>query len=264
MTKIFEEILNKVRNDKPLVHHLTNYITANDSANIVLAVGGSPLMADSIDEIEEIIPKVKSLVVNLGTLNKQRAEVIINACAIAHKNNIPVILDPVGVTGTNLRQQTAKAILDKVTVIKGNLSEIRSLSGLKSKQVGVDVYPHEQLAVEEVKELSKRLNCVVAVTGETDAIAYIDSIVKVENGSIFLTKITGAGCMISSLIGTYCAVTNDYFAATTLGITAMALAGERAHSSGEQLGIGSFKVNLFDNISKFDALMFKEAKISYE
>lgn len=257
-------LLDKVRQERPLVHHLTNYVSANDSANIVLAIGGSPLMADSIDEMNEIVPKVNSLVVNLGTLNIERAKVIDKACKIAYENKIPIILDPVGVGGAKLRQQTAAKIIDKVTVVRGNVSEIKCLMGIQANQRGVDADPKDDIDLLVAKEYSKALNLVLAVSGETDMVIYGNQAYKISNGSHYLTKITGSGCMVTSLIGTFCAVSDDHISSSLLGILIMGVAGELNHHVGETKGMGSFKVSLFDTISKFDRTLLKEGNVVYE
>ena len=262
--KYLTVLLEKVRKEKPLVHHLTNYVSANDCANMVLAVGGSPIMADSIDEMEEIVPKVNSLVVNLGTLNIERAKVIIKACEIAYENKIPIILDPVGISGTKLRQDTAAKIIDKVAVVRGNVSEIRCLMGLQANQRGVDTNPEEPLDLSLAKKYSKAQNVVLAVSGKIDLVIYCEKIYKVNNGSHYLTKITGTGCMVSSLIGTFCGVSEDYMSSALLGFMVMGIAGEINHLIGDQKGMGSFKVSLFDTISKFDRNQLEEGNIVHE
>ena len=252
------ELLQKIstslvdlKNKKPLVHHITNYVTVNDCANMTLAIGASPVMADDIDEVEEMVAFASSLVLNMGTLNARTITSMIAAGKKAKKLGIPIIFDPVGVGATTLRSATAKGIIKEVSpsVIRGNMSEIKILAGLSADIKGVDSMADEMDGEKVAKELSQKLGCVIAITGKQDIIAQGNRVCRINNGHAILSQVTGTGCMATSLIGCFCAATEDLFAATVAGIMTMGLAGELAEQSlqvGE--GIGTFRTRLFDAI----------------
>lgn len=249
--KAVSQLLLEVREQKPLVHHITNYVTVNDCANVVLALGGSPVMADDRNEVEEMVSIASALVINIGTLNSRTIESMILAGKKANKLGVPVILDPVGIGATQLRTKTAQEIIQevKIAVVRGNMSEIRALSGLAAKTRGVDSGDDFQGGREIALGLARKLNCTVAVTGAKDIISDGYKTACIENGHPMLAKVTGTGCMATSLVGTYCGITKDYFLAAAAGITTMGLAGEKAFQAlGKQDGIGTFKVRLFDCI----------------
>jgi hydroxyethylthiazole kinase len=260
LQRISESLLT-VKEKSPLVHHLTNYVTVNDCANIVLAIGASPVMADDINEVEDMAGIASALVLNIGTLNARTTESMLAAGIKARKQGIPVILDPVGVGATQLRTVTAEKIIKEVkpSVIRGNMSEIKVLAGLNVEIKGVDSAADAHGGVEVAQALAKELNCVVAITGATDIISDGTRTCLISNGHKILANVTGTGCMATSLIGAYCGATKDYFLAVAAGIMTMGLAGEKAYSllkAGD--GIGMFKVRLFDsvyNLTPEDLLM---------
>ncbi|WP_227765569.1 hydroxyethylthiazole kinase [Zhaonella formicivorans] len=252
--EIYEKIaaiLSSVRKERPLIHHLTNYVTANDCANIVLALGGSPVMADDVGEVEEMVTHAASLVLNIGTLNKGKMEAMLLAGKEANKRRIPVILDPVGVGATAYRTEAVEKLLQEVkpAVIRGNRAEIKRLLGLNSRLRGVDSLEEAENSPELVLNLAQRLGCVVAMTGERDVISDGKRLCFIENGHPMLTRITGSGCMSTSLIGTCCGVANDYYLGAVAGVAIMGLAGEMAYMSlsGTE-GVGTFRVRLLDSI----------------
>ncbi|GBG57442.1 hydroxyethylthiazole kinase [Sporomusaceae bacterium FL31] len=245
------EILDKIKQQRPLIHHITNYVTANDSANITLALGASPVMASEIKEVEEMAGHAAALVLNIGTLSSQTVEAMVAAGRKAAANGIPVVFDPVGVGATAYRTETAERIIREVkpTVIRGNMSEINVLSGLHGKSKGVDSVADETDAESIAVQLANKLACVIAVTGKTDVITNGKQVVRLENGHVMLTQVTGTGCMTSSLVGSCCAVA-DPLAGAAAGIAIMGIAGEIAQQSlklGE--GIGTFRIKLFDAVS---------------
>lgn len=262
------ENLNRVKARAPLVHHITNYVTVNDCANIVLAIGASPVMADDLEEVEEMVGFAGALVVNIGTLNTRTIESMSKAGIKAKMLGIPVILDPVGVGATVFRTKTAQNFIAQVRpdVIRGNMSEIKVLSGLHAEIKGVDSIADSQDAVAVALELSRRFDCVIAITGKTDIIAYKDQLCTIGNGHEKLSQVTGAGCMSTSLIGAYCGASDNYFAAAAAGIVTMGLAGEIAYRSlHDDDGIGTFKIRLFDAISNMAAeTLLKGGKVTYE
>ncbi|AFQ43737.1 hydroxyethylthiazole kinase [Desulfosporosinus meridiei] len=260
--------LSLVKEKSPLIHHITNYVTVNDCANIVLAIGGSPVMADDLEEVEEMVGFASALVINIGTLNSRTIESMLSAGLKAKELGVPVILDPVGVGATKLRTNTAARLIQalKPEVIRGNMSEIKVLAGLEVAIKGVDSLADEQDGSVVAKTLASELDSIIAITGKTDVVSDGKQVCLLDNGHQILADVTGTGCMTTSLVGTYCGVTKDYFSAAVAGITSMGLAGEIAHAAlrhGE--GIGTFRTRLFDSIYNLTPeLLAREGKIRYE
>lgn len=250
------QLLTEVKAKNPLIHHITNYVTVNDCANIVLALGGSPVMADDEAEVEEMVGIASALVINIGTLNSRTIKSMFLAVKRANQLGIPVILDPVGVGATSLRTKTATKLIQELqlTVLRGNMSEIKTLAGISSQTRGVDAIDDLSGGVEIAADLAKRLGCIVAITGAQDIISDGIRIGLIDNGHPLLSKVTGTGCMATSLVGCFCGVTKDYYLATCGGIMTMGLVGERAFTGlSLTAGIGSFKVSLFDWVYKLTA-----------
>ncbi|MDD3057159.1 MAG: hydroxyethylthiazole kinase [Sphaerochaeta sp.] len=256
------QILQAVREKKPIVHQITNYVTVQDCANMVLALGGSPIMADEMEELFDIVQLSKALVLNIGTLNERTRASMLMAGRYAQQAGIPIILDPVGSGASRYRTETVQSLISAVmpTVIRGNLSEIRSVAQLASHTSGVDAAPvDDATGIEETQELAyslaRKLGCVVAITGKTDSVSDGTSIAAIGNGHQSLTRITGTGCMSSALVGTCCAVTDDFFGATVTALLCMGIAGELASV---HTGLGVFHASLFDHISTIDGKCLME------
>jgi hydroxyethylthiazole kinase len=250
LQRIADSLLD-LKNKKPLVHHITNYVTVNDCANITLAIGASPVMADDIGEVEEMVSFASSLVLNIGTLNSRSIESMIVVGKKAKEKGIPIIFDPVGVGATSLRTLTAKRIIEEVrpSVIRGNMSEIKILAGLDADIKGVDSIADEEDGEKVAGLLTKKLGSVIAITGKQDIIAQGDRICLIDNGHPLLSQVTGTGCMATSLIASFCGAAEDSFLGAAAGIMTMGLAGELAEQSlhaGD--GIGTFRVRLFDAV----------------
>ena len=246
------ELLKKVKKINPLVLHYTNEVTINDCANVTLAIGASPLMSYSYEEVEQIIPNASSVVINIGTMNSSHRELFIKAGKIANKYKKPVILDPVGAFTTYSRSSLVENLLNQVTfdVIKGNVAEIKYIGGFNVKGKGVDSFDDDENIEDVIKKVAKKLECVVVATGKVDLITDGDKIVKVYNGTPKLKRITGTGCMSASLIGSYLGSSDKVLNAAAMGILTMSLCGELADI--DDIGIGSFKINLMDNIYKLN------------
>lgn len=265
--KIFVN-LSAVKEKSPLIHHITNYVTVNDCANVVLALGGSPVMADDLEEVAEMVSFASALVLNIGTLNSRTIESMLIAGARAKALGVPVILDPVGVGATKLRTSTAEKLIRelKPEVIRGNMSEIMVLAGQNVAIKGVDSVADEQGSTVIAKNLALKLNCIIAITGKTDVVSDGRRVCLLDNGHRILADVTGTGCMTTSLVGTYCGVTKDYYTAAIAGIISMGVAGEIAQASlhpGE--GIGTFRVRLLDSIYNLTPeILAREGKISDE
>lgn len=272
---MFSEIIKNIRSKTPLVHNITNYVTTNDCANILLACGGCPIMADDIAEVEEITSICSALVINIGTLNSRTVESMIKAGKKANELNIPVMLDPVGAGASKLRTDTAFRLLDEVkfTVVRGNVSEIKivgksDVDGTRGVDANVaDSISEENIdeVVKYVRSLSQRLSAVVAVTGAMDIVSDGSKTYIIRNGHPSMSKITGTGCMLTSIIGAYCGANREKITeATAAAVCAMGLSGELAYEKMKKndAGISSLRIYLIDFMSKIDAEMLKEgAKI---
>jgi len=262
-------ILDDLKRIKPVVHHITNYVTANDCANIVLAIGASTVMADDPEEVEEVVSLSRALVINLGTLNKRTAESMLKAGKKANELGIPVILDPVGVGAASYRNRTAEKIIQnvKLAIIRGNISEIKAIAGLGSSTRGVDASEHDINTSKDLRyakniseSLSEKLGCVVAITGAVDVVSDGRKTIFIRNGDKMFSSITGAGCMCTSLIGTFCAVNRNYLTAASAGILALCIAGEKAieNLTGTEFGSGNFRTSLIDSVFRLQGNDFVE------
>lgn len=264
------DIINDVREKKPLVHNITNYVTANDCANIVLASGGSPIMADDPCEVEEITAICNSLVINMGTLSEKRLSAMILSGIKANKMGIPVVLDPVGIGASKFRRDSLLKLLSKVkfTAIRGNLSEMKMMALGINEGRGVDTsisYETKPECLCDILEFSKRLSvktgAVIAVTGPVDIVTDGIRSCYINNGTPYMGKITGAGCMLTSIIGTFLGCNSDYpFESVTAAIGAMGLCGEKAFDKVKKRneGTGSFKTYLIDSMSLLDKKSLEE------
>lgn len=254
------KLMERVRIGKPLVHHITNYVTVNDCANITLAIGASPIMADAPEEAADIAGIASAVVLNMGTLNSRTVPSMLAAGKAANAAGIPVVFDPVGAGASGFRNETAAAILDqvRVDVLRGNISEIRFLAGLGSETKGVDASDGDLRNAADAKNVAKalaaRLGCIVAITGATDVISDGKTVTCVENGHPMLSNLTGTGCMCSSLIGSFCGAAPDaLLEATVCALLCMGIAGEIAFEKAGRLGNGSFRAALHDAVSRMDA-----------
>ncbi|MGH4123671.1 MAG: hydroxyethylthiazole kinase [Clostridium sp.] len=276
INKKIVELLNSVKEKNPLVHHITNYVTVNDCANITLAIGGSPVMAEDINEVSDMVSLSSSLVINIGTLNSTSVQSMLKAGKRANELNIPVILDPVGAGATAYRTDTAKKIISevKLAVIRGNLSEIKTIYGIEAKTKGVDACdsdPKNGNEPAEEKEMARalasKLNTVVAITGAVDIITDGETLYTVSNGHKIMAKVTGTGCMCTSLIGCYLGAGDSNLLAALSGIVSMGIAGEIAYDGLDKNngGTGTLKVKIIDatyNLSQIEII--ERSKINEE
>lgn len=247
----FNFIYEQIKEKKPLIHHLTNYVTAGDCANMALCFGASPIMADAAEEIGEITGSADCLVLNLGTMNPVKFASMELAAVRARKKGIPIVLDPVGVMASNMRLHAAlELICGGVSIVRGNYAECRTLLLETRHGKGVDSFETQISDIASLaKSAAKKFGCVFAVTGKEDAVSDGNETIIGNNGVELLTKVTGTGCMTTTLIGCSAAARGDFLQAALCGIQTMNLAAETAASSlqdGE--GPGTFKVRLFDAI----------------
>ncbi|WP_346935274.1 hydroxyethylthiazole kinase [Clostridium sp.] len=272
---MIKDILDIAKKTNPLVHNITNYVVANDCANITLACGGSPIMADDPEEVEEITTLSNALVMNLGTLNPRILEAMIKAGRRANKLKHPIILDPVGVGASSFRQQALKELLNTVDfqIIKGNISEIKTIGNKKTICKGVDASEIETIteyniegAIGLATQLSTDLGAIIAITGAIDIVADKDLVYIIRNGHPSMRNITGTGCMLSSIIGVLVGANPDKLLdATVTALGIMGVCGELAYSKivEKSQGNGSLKIHLIDCISNVDYKIL-ENKIKIE
>ncbi len=240
--------LIKVRDKKPLIHNITNYVVMNFTANAILAMGASPVMAHAENEVEEMVSLAGALVLNIGTLTDERVSTMIIAGKKASELGIPVILDPVGAGATALRTDSAKKIIRDVNirVIRGNASEILALSHSDTKTGGVDSVHSVSEAAETAKRLAGELNTTLAITGPVDLVTDGNRIIHVSNGDPLMGCITGTGCAATAIIGAFLAVDNDPLNASVTALAYFGLAGEKASQKAK--APGSFMIALLDSL----------------
>lgn len=259
----------RVRKNVPLVHCITNYVTVNDVANALLACGGSPIMADDVDEAAEITSISSALVLNIGTLNERTIASMIKAGKTANEKNIPVVLDPVGAGASTLRNDTTRKLLEEVrfAVVRGNLSEISFIAGLNASTRGVDTGEADRCnnALEAAITAANMYGCVTAVTGAEDVVTDGIRAARIRNGVPQMSKITGTGCMLSGIIGAYAGANEDIFCAVVNAVASMGIAGEISYEENGGAGTGSLHIGIIDALSRIDdELIEKRGKITYE
>ena len=257
------DLIQEIRTTRPLIHHLTNYVTVNDCANIVLAIGGSPVMSDAEEEVAEMVTLASSLVINIGTLNRRKVLSMFQAGEAAKKHNIPIVFDPTGVGATSYRNDIAKEIIKEIrpTVIKGNASEILALLGIKSKGKGVDACTGTSMntLIAGTKQLSELTDAIIVTTGAIDIISNGKQTILVKNGVRAMSLVTGTGCMCSSLIGTFCGVAQqDILSATAMAVIIMGISGELAWDKEGSRGLGHFHMGIIDAIGEMNHDILKK------
>lgn len=243
--------LDALRAACPLVHHITNYVTVNDCANMTLAAGASPVMADDPQEAADMTAIAQALVLNLGTLNSRTVASMLASGAKARERCIPVVLDPVGCGATLFRTETARNILETVRpgVVRGNISEIASLFGASAGARGVDASAADAAvdAKRLAREAARRWICVVVVTGAEDIVSDGTRTLAVDNGCAAMARVTGTGCMCTSVTASFCGADPEHlFESAAAGVIFMGLCGEMAQSAAGDKGPGSFRMALFD------------------
>ncbi len=250
-------LLEKVRSQKPLVHHITNWVTIYDCANVVRAIGALPVMAHAIEESSEMQAIANALVLNIGTLTPELVESMIAAGKKANELQHPVVLDAVGVGATGLRTEKAIEILQKVKIdiVKGNKSEIAKLAGADAFTRGVESTEVENIAA-LAKKLAKERNNTVVVTGAEDIVASAGNSFLVKNGHYLMGKFVGSGCMAASLIGCFAAVEKDYAKASAAALSCFGIAGELAAKKAK--APAAFKQQLFDELYNLKPAVVKK------
>ena len=276
MTNDETELLNKlddtlksIKEKNALTHCITNSVTINDCANAVLAIGGSPFMAEDAEELEEVVTIADVLVINIGKLSKDQIESMKISAETANKTNTPIVLDPVGVGVTELRNRTTLNLIENydITAIRGNISEIKAIANLvgvldeSNTAKGVDVNADDIITEENLKAngdlictLAKKLDTVILASGPIDILSDGETTVVIDNGDDMMPLITGSGCMLSSIVGS-CIGGSNPFDGSLAAILAMNIAGEKARAKVDEKdeGTGSFRAYLIDYLYKTDS-----------
>ena len=246
-------LLQAVRTQQPLVHNITNFVVMNNTANALLALGASPAMVHSCDEVEDFVALSQALVVNIGTLYSEQIAAAKLAVARARAAGIPWILDPVGAGATPYRRTAASALARLgPTVIRGNGSEILALAQQTTDSLGkgVDSQHGSEAALAAAHRLAQETGAVVAVTGAVDYVTDGEQLAEVHQGHPLMSRVTGLGCSATAVIGAFLAVEPAAFAATVVGLTVFGLAGELAAEQAS--GPGSLQVALLDALYRLD------------
>lgn len=261
-----EESLKSIKEKNALTHCITNSVTINDCANAVLAIGGSPFMAEDAEELEEVVTIADVLVINIGKLSKEQIKSMKVSCETANKTNTPIVLDPVGVGVTELRNKTTLDLINNydITAIRGNISEIKAIAKLvgvldeSNAAKGVDVNADDIITKENLKangdlicELASKLNTVILASGPIDILTDGETTIAIDNGDDMMPLITGSGCMLSSIVGS-CVGGSTPLEGTLVAILAMNIAGEKARAKVDERdeGTGSFRAYLIDYLYK--------------
>ena len=250
--------VQRIRSQAPLIHNITNYVVMNITANALLALGASPVMAHALDEVEEMVAIAQALVLNIGTLSPPWIEAMITAGRAARRKGIPVVLDPVGSGATALRTATAHRLIEEAApaVIRGNASEIRSLALAERGTKGVESTHQAEETIAAAQSLARLARCVVSVSGATDVIVDGEAMVRVYNGHAMMPRVTGLGCAASALTGAFVAVNPSPFEAAAHAMMVVGIAGEMAAES--SAGPGSLHVNFLDALYRLGEPDIKE------
>lgn len=244
--------LELIRRNGPLVHNITNYVVMNSTANALLAIGASPVMAHAVEEVEEMVGIAGALVINIGTLSPHWIEAMFKAARAAKTGGKPIILDPVGAGATRLRTDTVVNLIQEVppTIIRGNASEILALQIAESKTKGVDASHAAEAALESARALSNQFDCAVSISGETDLIVKDNKVLKVLNGHPLMPKVTGLGCTATALTGAFATVNRSALEAAANAMAVMGMAGEMAAEKAS--GPGSLQMFFLDALHQLN------------
>ncbi len=242
-------LLTRVRERRPLVHHITNVVTVNDVANATLAIGAAPVMATAPEEVEEMVAAAGALALNTGTLTVASIEVMLTTGRRANALGIPVILDPVGAGATAFRTAQPLRLLSLIrcACVRGNAGEIAALAGQAGGVRGVDATGLVEDVDRLVKALAGRTGAAVAATGAVDVLSDGTRVIWIENGDPLLSRITGSGCMATAVIAAFAAVEPDALAAAASGLLCFEIAAEQA--AGAAHGPGTFRAALLDALA---------------
>jgi hydroxyethylthiazole kinase len=241
-----------MREQKPLIHQITNYVVMNETANATLALGALPVMAHALEEVEEMVGSASALVLNIGTLSAHWIEAMLIAGLTANACSVPVVLDPVGAGATRLRTETAKRILDEidVAVLRANPGEVAALVDLTAEMRGVESIGAGANSADLARRAAHKFAVVASVTGPVDYVSDGKRSAEIFNGHPMLATITGTGCIASAITGCFLAVSGTYFDAAVEALVSLGIAGEDAARDAK--GPGTFHVNLYDALAALD------------
>lgn len=242
------DLRERVSDRRPLIHHITNFVVMNDTANVTLHIGGLPVMAHAREEVAEMVGAAGALVLNPGTLAPEWVEAMLIAGHRANELGIPIVLDPVGAGATKLRTESNLRLLDElqITVVRGNSGEIGALTGMGGVVKGVEAVVEVEKPEEVAKTLARRYGLTAVITGPRDIVTDGERTLAVDNGHPWLKTITGTGCAATTMIAAFTAVERDSVLAAAAGLACFGLAAELAAAQAQ--GPASFKVALFDAI----------------
>lgn len=247
--------VNHVRKQNPLVHNITNVVVTNFTANGLYALGASPVMAYAKEEVADMAKIAGALVLNIGTLKKEEVEAMLIAGKSANAHGVPVVFDPVGAGATPYRIETARKLTEELdlAVIRGNAAEIASMIGEQTSIKGVDAGEGSYDTLQLAKKAAAQLQSVVVITGEVDVITDGKTTYVGKNGHPILTKVTGTGCLLTSVIGAFLAVEKDLLVACASAISIYGVAAELAAEKTFEDGPGSFQVEFLNQLAKVNA-----------
>lgn len=247
------ELREQVRQQRPLIHHITNFVVMNDTANVTLHIGGLPVMAHDREEVAEMVAMAGALVLNVGTLSPDWIEAMLIAGKRANELGIPIVLDPVGAGATSLRTASNRRLLEelRVAVVRGNSGEIGALAGMGGVVKGVEAVVEADDPVAAAQKLAQQYQTVVAVTGKRDIVTDGSRVLAVDNGHEWLKTLTGTGCSATTVIAAFAAIERDYVLAAAAGLACFGVAAELAAPQAH--GPASFKVAFYDAIYHLSA-----------
>jgi hydroxyethylthiazole kinase len=251
--------LARIRERKPLVHQITNYVVMNETANATLALGALPVMAHAREEVEEMVGLASALVINIGTLSPPWVEAMLLAGKRANERGIPVVVDPVGAGATTYRTETARRLLDEVevTVLRGNAGEIATLVGVEAEVRGVESIAAGGDPAELARSAAEALGVVASVTGPIDHVSDGSEVLRVANGHELLATVSGTGCMSTAITGCFLAAKPEAaLEAAAEALAAFGVAGEDA--AAQARGPGSFHAALYDALYNLDPATLDE------
>ncbi|CAM4031448.1 hydroxyethylthiazole kinase [Bacillus paramycoides] len=245
------KVVELVRESNPLVHNITNVVVTNFTANGLLALGASPVMAYAKEEVAEMASIAGALVLNMGTLRPEEVEAMLLAGKSANTNDVPVLFDPVGAGATSYRTEVARHIPAEINlaILRGNAAEIANVINEKWEIKGVDAGTGNGNVVSIAKQAADELNTVAVVTGQEDIVTDGERTILIRNGHSILTKVTGTGCLLTSVIGAFAAVEKDYVKAAVAALTFYGVAAELAAAKTVEKGPGSFQIEFLNQLA---------------
>jgi hydroxyethylthiazole kinase len=256
------ELLGRLRESRPLVHHITNYVTVNECANITLFIGAAPVMAEAKEEVADMVSLAGALVLNIGTLRREQVDAMLIAGHKANELGIPVVMDPVGAGATKYRTEVASRLMQElqIAIVKGNAGEIGTIAGTGGVVRGVDSEGMKGDPVQVCRSLADAAGVTVVMSGPSDIVTDGRRTVMVDNGHELMGKISGTGCMASSLVGAFAAMSEDFVLSSTAALASFGIAGERA--ANRTSGPYAFKVALLDEVAFLSPeVVAKEARV---